>query len=88
MPESMSLKPKEALVWSIDNDVVVKLKGGRLVRGKLRGFDVHLNLTINGAQQILSNGELRPLGDVIIRGDVVVFVVFPALQYRGGQARG
>ena len=83
MSETITIKPKEALVWSINNDVVVKLKGGRLLRGKLKGFDVHLNLTLNRAQQILENGELRSLGDVIIRGDVVVFIVFPALQYKG-----
>ena len=83
MSESVTLKPKEALVWSLNNDVVVKLKGGKLLRGKLRGFDVHLNLTLNNAQQILESGDLKSLGDVIIRGDVVVFIVFPALQYKG-----
>lgn len=85
MPEIVSLKPKEALVWSINSDVVVKLKGGRFIRGKLRGFDVHLNLTLNNAQQILENGDLRSLGDIIVRGDVVVFIVFPSLQYKGGE---
>ena len=81
------MKPKEALVWSLDNYVVVKLKGGKLIRGKLKGFDVHLNLTINGAQQILENGEFKSLGNLIIRGDVVIFIVFPALQYKGQQEK-
>ncbi len=84
MPETPSMKPKDALAWSLNNDVVVKLKGGRLLRGKLRGFDAHLNLTLSNAQQILESGELKSLGDVIIRGDVVVFLVFPSLQARGG----
>ena len=82
-----TLKPKEALVWSLDNYVVVKIKGGKLIRGKLKGFDVHLNLTLSGAQQILENGQFKSLGDVIVRGDVVIFVVFPALQYREEQSR-
>lgn len=85
MPETIPLKPKEALVWSLNSDVVVKLKGGRFIRGKLKGFDVHLNLTLNNAQQILENGDLRSLGNVILRGDVVVFIVFPGLQYKGGE---
>lgn len=85
MPAMVSLKPKEALVWSLNSSVVVKLKGGRFIRGKLRGFDVHLNLTLNDAHQILENGDLRSLGDIIVRGDVVVFIVFPGLQYKGGE---
>lgn len=88
MPEQMPLlKPKEALVWSLDNFVLIKIKGGKLIRGKLKGFDVHLNLTVLGAQQILENGEFKTLGDLIIRGDVVMFIVFPALQYKEKEAK-
>ncbi|MCR8433050.1 MAG: RNA-binding protein [Crenarchaeota archaeon] len=77
-----ALKPKEALVWSLENNVVVKVKGNKYIRGKLKGFDVHLNLTLGDAQQILDDGSFKSLGHVVVRGDVVIFIVFPFLEYK------
>ncbi|MEM4700486.1 MAG: LSm family protein [Candidatus Nezhaarchaeales archaeon] len=59
---------------SLGSDVLIKLKGGRELRGKLRSFDQHLNLVLEGAEELRQNGEVKKLGLVLIRGDNVVLV--------------
>ena len=57
---------------SIGSIVLVKLKDGK-VRGKLKTFDMHLNIILEDAEEIRGD-ETRPLGTILIRGDGVVFV--------------
>lgn len=64
---------------SLGSDVLIKLKGGRELRGKLRSFDQHLNIVLEGAEELRQNGEVRKLGLVLIRGDNVV-LVSPAMR--------
>ena len=54
--------------------VLVKLRGNRLLRGRLRSFDQHLNIVLDDADEILESGETRKLGTVIIRGENVILV--------------
>ena len=63
----------QELMKSIGSMVLVKLKGGRKVRGILRSFDQHLNLVLDEAEDI-SGGKSRKLGTIIVRGDNVIFV--------------
>jgi len=53
--------------------VLVKLKGGREVRGVLRSFDQHLNLVLDDAEE-LRESKTRKLGLIIVRGDNVVLI--------------
>ncbi|RLG81994.1 MAG: RNA-binding protein [Thermoprotei archaeon] len=53
--------------------VLVKLRGDKLLRGKLRSFDQHLNIVLEDADEVRGD-EARKLGVVIIRGENVIFV--------------
>lgn len=64
----------ELLMQSLGSIVLVKLKGGRIVRGLLRSFDQHLNLVLDEADELLNEGESRKLGTIIVRGDNVVII--------------
>ncbi|MCS7097809.1 MAG: LSm family protein [Candidatus Methanomethyliaceae archaeon] len=64
----------ELLTQSLGSIVLVKLKGGRVVRGLLRSFDQHLNLVLDEADELISEGETRKLGTIIVRGDNVVII--------------
>ncbi|AEM38089.1 Like-Sm ribonucleoprotein core [Pyrolobus fumarii 1A] len=54
--------------------VLVKLRGDIVVRGKLKSFDQHLNLVLEEAEEIKSDGSTRKLGTLVIRGDNVVLI--------------
>lgn len=61
---------------SLNELVLVELKGGRGVRGKLFSFDQHMNLVLEDAEEISSN-QGKKLGTIIVRGDNVVLVSPP-----------
>ena len=69
----MSDTAQKLLHESIGNLVLVKLRGGRELRGKLRSFDQHLNLVIEDAEELLED-TTRRLGMVVIRGENVLLI--------------
>lgn len=62
------------LAESIGSIVLVRLKGGREIRGILKSFDQHLNLVLDEAEEMRKDSKIRKLGLIIIRGDNVVLV--------------
>jgi small nuclear ribonucleoprotein len=54
--------------------VIVRIKGGREFRGVLNGYDVHMNLVLQNAEEIQGGEVTKKLGSVVIRGDTVVFI--------------
>uniref|UniRef100_A0A7J2TI56 Putative snRNP Sm-like protein n=1 Tax=Archaeoglobus fulgidus TaxID=2234 RepID=A0A7J2TI56_ARCFL len=70
----MSVRPLDVLNKSLKTPVIVRLKGGREFRGKLDGYDIHMNLVLLDAEEIQGGEIVRKMGSVIIRGDTVVFV--------------
>ncbi|HUT81882.1 MAG TPA: LSm family protein [Candidatus Bathyarchaeia archaeon] len=69
-------RPMDLLSLSLNNIVLVKLKGGRQIRGKLRNYDAHLNLTLDEAEEIIEEGNSN-LGTIILRGDNVIIISPP-----------
>jgi small nuclear ribonucleoprotein len=69
----MGNRPLDVLNNALNTPVIVRLKGAREFRGNLQGYDVHMNLVLEEAEE-LREGETRKLGTVIIRGDNVVYV--------------
>jgi small nuclear ribonucleoprotein len=66
-------RPMDLLGKSLTHQVLVKLKGDRELRGRLRGYDQHLNLILDEAED-LTNGKPQELGTVIVRGDNVILL--------------
>ncbi|QOJ78123.1 RNA-binding protein [Infirmifilum lucidum] len=63
----------DLLAESVGKSVLVKLKGGREIRGILRSYDYHLNLVLENAEEIKSN-RTRQYGTIVVRGDNVVLI--------------
>ncbi|NLN09038.1 LSM domain-containing protein [Methanoculleus sp. DTU007] len=53
--------------------VIISLKGGREIRGILQGYDVHMNLVLDKAEEEV-DGAVQKLGTLIVRGDNVVYI--------------
>jgi len=74
MSEDMSTKLLEESVGKV---VLVKLRGGKSLRGKLQGFDQHMNLLLGEAEDIAVVDNSDRLGTIIVRGDNVVIISPP-----------
>ena len=74
----MTNRPLDILNDSLNSSVIIRLKGGREYRAELKGYDMHMNLTLSNVEEILENGEGMKFKEMVIRGDTVVFVSPPA----------
>ena len=70
----MSQRPLDILNESLESAVIVRLKGGRDFRGELQGYDVHLNLVLDKAEELKDSEVIRKFGTIIVRGDNVVYI--------------
>jgi len=62
---------------SLGKIVLVRLKGGKSLRGKLQGFDQHMNLVLEEAEDISEGTNTQPLGTIVVRGDNVIIISPP-----------
>ncbi len=70
----MSNRPFDLLNDALNKEILVVLKGDKQIRGKLKAFDIHMNLNLENASQI-ENGEMKTnYGKVLVRGDSVILV--------------
>ncbi|MBS7605347.1 MAG: LSm family protein [Candidatus Bathyarchaeia archaeon] len=67
----------QILEESLGKIVLIKLKGGRSIRGKLQGFDQHLNLVLEKAEDVTNAENVKELGLIIVRGDNVIMISPP-----------
>ena len=65
---------------SLGRDVLIKLKGGKVIRGNLQGFDQHMNLLLESSVEILEDGKSDDIGNIVVRGDNVVIISPPQFK--------
>jgi small nuclear ribonucleoprotein len=70
----MGLRPLDVLNRALGSSVLVGLKGGREFRGKLSGFDIHVNIVLEEAEEIRGTEPTKGYGTLVIRGDSVVYI--------------
>jgi small nuclear ribonucleoprotein len=62
---------------SVGMVILIKLKGGKMIRGTLRGYDQHMNLLLEESQELLEENKTTDLGTIVVRGDNVVIISPP-----------
>ena len=62
---------------SVGKIVLVRLRGGTSLRGKLEGFDQHMNLVLVDTEDVSASDDVKGLGTIILRGDNVVMISPP-----------
>ena len=67
----------QTLEESLGKVVLIKLRGGRSIRGRLQGFDQHLNLVLEKAEDVTDAENVKELGLIIVRGDNVEMISPP-----------
>jgi len=73
----MSEMTIQILEENLGKTVLVRLRGGKNLRGRLKGFDQHLNLVLEEADDITDAENIEKLGVIIVRGDNVVIISPP-----------
>jgi len=67
-------RPLDALNSARNKTVMVELKNGLGYVGKLKAFDIHINVVLDEAEE-QKNGEVkRKIGTVFIRGDTITTI--------------
>ena len=57
-------------------DVLLRLRNNKTVHGILKDFDVHMNLTLDNAEDISDETPLE-LGTILLRGDNILAISIP-----------
>ncbi|MGV8176511.1 MAG: LSM domain-containing protein [Candidatus Bilamarchaeaceae archaeon] len=71
MPEK---RPFDVLNGSLNDTVIIGMKGGAEFRGVMAAYDVHMNIVLEKAEQLF-NGEVKKgFGTILLRGDSVVYI--------------
>jgi small nuclear ribonucleoprotein len=65
--------PIDLLEASKNREVALRLKDGRILTGKLLGYDQYMNLVIDEARE-KKDDEERRLGKIVLRGSNVVSI--------------
>ncbi|MGA1848567.1 MAG: LSM domain-containing protein [Thermoplasmatota archaeon] len=70
----MPLKPLNALNKALSSRVIVELRAGREFRGVLDGYDLHMNLVLRNAEEIVDGEVVSRADTTIVRGDNVIYI--------------
>ena len=61
---------------SKDKSVLLRLRNNKTIKGNLVDFDVHMNLTLNDAEDVSEETPIK-LGKILLRGDNILAISLP-----------
>ena len=67
-------RPLDALNNARNKRVLVDLKNNKQYVGKLKSFDIHINVVLEDAEEHVDGQVKRKLGVIFIRGDTITFI--------------
>lgn len=66
--------PLNILERHTNKTVMLTLKDGRTLEGKLTGFDEYMNMILEDAEES-KEGQVRRIGTVVLRGNNIVTII-------------
>jgi small nuclear ribonucleoprotein (snRNP)-like protein len=67
-------RPLDALNRARGSRVIVELKNGKQLIGKLKAFDIHINTVLEEAEERVNGEVTRKLGNLFLRGDTIILI--------------
>ena len=67
-------RPLDLLNNSKGKEVLIQLKNNKQMVGTLLAFDIHINVVIDNAKEIIEGDERRNIGLTFLRGDTIIFI--------------
>ena len=68
---------ERVLERSIGKTVLIKVRGGKTLRGTLEGFDQHVNLVLKDTENVSDPMKNEMIGTIVLRGDNVIMISPP-----------
>jgi len=69
-----TVRPLDVLNRTKGKEVIVSLKTSEKFEGKLKAFDIHLNIVLFEVKEILEDGTKEKVGDLLIRDEKIINV--------------
>ncbi len=67
-------RPLDALNKARDKRIIVELKNNKQYIGKLKSFDIHINVVLEDVEERMNGEVTRKLGVIFIRGDTITII--------------
>lgn len=67
-------RPLDVLNNAKGKEVLVQLKNNRQMVGTLLAFDIHINVVLDNAKEMLDDETKRNVGLTFLRGDTIIFI--------------
>ena len=67
-------RPLDVLNNAKGKEVLIQLKNNRQMVGTLLAFDIHINIVLDNAKEMLDDEIKRNLGLTFLRGDTIIFI--------------
>ena len=67
-------RPLDALNSARDKRVIVELNNGKQYIGKLKSFDIHINVVLENAEEHVDGQLKRKIGTAFLRGDTITVI--------------
>ena len=67
-------RPLDLLNESKGKEILIELKDGNQIVGTLLAFDIHINLVIDNAKEIVNNEIKRNLSLTFLRGNTILWI--------------
>lgn len=67
-------RPLDVLNNAKGKEVLIQLKNNRQMVGTLLAFDIHINVVVDNAKEIVEGDERRNIGLTFLRGDTIIFI--------------
>ncbi len=67
-------RPLDALNKARDKRILIELKNNKQYIGKLKSFDIHINVVIEDVEERVNGEVTRKLGTIFIRGDTITVI--------------
>ena len=67
-------RPLDLLNQAKGKEVLVQLKGDRQFVGTLLAFDMHINIALDNAKEMVNSEVRKNIGLTFLRGDTIIFI--------------